>query len=71
MTMFNAKGNRLMRMNLRSLPQRQNFMEEKLWWDHHGIIHFEFLNHNQTLNKDLYQQHMHENHLRKHLALVN
>ena len=25
-----------------------------LWWDHHSIIHFEFLNHNKTLNADLY-----------------
>ena len=23
-----------------------------IWWDHHGIIHFEFLNCNQTFNAD-------------------
>ena len=33
-------------------------------WDNHSIIHFEFLNHNQTLNADLYSQqlqYVHEN----------
>ena len=41
--------------------------------DHHGIIYFEFLNHYQTLNADLFSlqlQHMHEN-LRKHLARIH
>ena len=27
-----------------------------VWWDACDIIHFEFLNHNQTLNVDLYSQ---------------
>ena len=39
-----------------------------VWWDNCSIIHFEFLNHIQTLNADLYTQHlqqMHEN-LEKH-----
>ena len=42
-------------------------------WNHHGIIHFEFLYHNQTLNADLYfkqLQHMYENFQRKCLALI-
>ena len=39
-----------------------------VYWDHYSIIHFEFLNCNQTLNADLYTeqlQHVHENPLRK------
>ena len=35
-----------------------------VWWNHCGIIHFEFLNHNHTLNADLYSQQLqrvHEN----------
>ena len=27
-----------------------------VWWDHHGNIHYEFLNHNPALNADLYFQ---------------
>ena len=45
-----------------------------VWWDHHGIIYFEFLNHNWTFNADLcyqQQQHVHENLLRKCPALIN
>ena len=44
-----------------------------LWWDHHSIIHFEFSNHSQLLNVDLYTQNLqsvHENHLRKHSSLI-
>ena len=44
-----------------------------VWWDHQGIIHFEFLNYNQMLNADLYSQqlqHMHGN-LRKCTTFVN
>ena len=43
-----------------------------VWWNHHRIIHFEFLNYNQTLNVDLYTQKLqcvHENLLRKTDAL--
>ena len=35
-----------------------------VWWDHHGIIYFEFLSYSQTLNEDLYFQQLqcvHEN----------
>ena len=35
-----------------------------IWWDHRGIIHFEFLNHNQTLSANLHPQNLqrvHEN----------
>ena len=43
-------------------------------WDHPGVLHFELLNSNQTLNEDLYSQqlqYVHENLLRKHSTLVN
>ena len=43
------------------------------WWDQCCIIHFMFLNDNQTLNADLYfqqLQHVHENLLRKCFALI-
>ena len=61
-----------------SLPQRWSFMEDTLcWlcvlWDHCGIIHFDFLNRNQTLNTNLYSQltqRVHET-LRKRPALVS
>ena len=42
--------------------------------DYHSIIHFRFLNHNHTLNADLYSQelqHVHENLLTKCHTLVN
>ena len=45
-----------------------------VWWERHGIIHFEFLNFNQTLNTDLYYQQtdrMHKNLQRKHPALFS
>ena len=45
-----------------------------VWYDHHNIIHFEFLNCNQTLNADLYSQQVqcvHVNLLRKRPALVS
>ena len=83
MTMFDAKGDGLTRMNLRSLPQSRNsFMEEKLCCVYRRIIgfcfvffffHFGFLNINQTLNADFYCQQLqcvHENLSRKHLALM-
>ena len=41
-----------------------------VWWDHCSIMHFTFLNHNQTLNADLYSQHLYENLLRKHPTLI-
>ena len=55
MTMFNATGYGVSRMNLGSLSQRENFML-CLWCDNCSIIHFEFLNSNQTLNAALYSQ---------------
>ena len=45
-----------------------------VWWDHCGIIKFEFLNHCPTLSANLYSQQLHcvhENLLRKCPALVN
>ena len=49
----------LIRINLGSLTQMQNFLEESLYGVYGGIItvlHFEFLNINKTLNADLYSQ---------------
>ena len=40
-----------------------------IWWDHHSIILFEFFNHYQTTNLNIYSQqlqHVHENILWKH-----
>ena len=57
-----------------SIPHRLRFVKEKLWvwWDYHGIIHFEFLNCSQILNGILYSQQLqcvYEN-LRKLLTLI-
>ena len=44
-----------------------------VWLDYHGIIHFEFLNHYQALNADLYSkqlQHVHENLLKCHALII-
>ena len=49
--MFNTKENELAKINHYSLPQRLNFMEEKLFCMYGGItgiIHFEFFNSMQT-----------------------
>ena len=48
MPMFYVKG-----MNHRCPPESGNVLEEKVSWDHHSIIHFEFLNRYQTLIADL------------------
>ena len=71
MIIFNAKGSGLTRMKLCSLFQSWSFMEEKLFCVYCGItavlIQFEFWNHNQTLNADIFSQqpqHVHENFLR-------
>ena len=60
MTMFNEGSSELMEMNLHSLLPKTELHGRKVmlyvWWDHHGIIHYEFLNHNQTLNADLSSQ---------------
>ena len=44
-----------------------------IWWDHHDIIPLKFLNHNQTLNADIYSQQLHCVHenLRKHYTFIN
>ena len=70
------KSSGWIRMNLHSLSQRQNFIEVMLcvWWDHYGIIHFQLVNRNQTLNIDLYSQqpqHVHGNFLKKCPVLIN
>ena len=67
MTIFDVKARGLTKMNLLSLPQRKALLD--VWWNYCGIIHFEFLNHNQILNVDLCS--VYENLLKKHPALVN
>ena len=55
MTMFKAKGNGLTKMeSLQSTPKSELHRRKimlNVWWDHHGIIHFETVK--ETLCPDL------------------
>ena len=53
MTWFNTRDSGLIK-NLCSQLPRLSFMEKvmlRVWWNHHGVIHFElfFLNHNHSM----------------------
>ena len=68
---FNAKGSGLTNMNHYNLLKRKIMV--CVWWDHHGIIYFEFLNCNQILNGYLYTQQLQYVHgnQREHPAFIN